>query len=165
MGYVPKGAQKKLNTVSLGAMGRVRANTAAILAIMGAQVTERVLTQAAGEIPRRLELGVTPQHVCFAYDVYFDGKKQTLCTVADVDKGYIKRYIRGVGHKAVANKNGKYDMELLFGKVEIIPKGAKHVGTKAGSAGQDEGSADPGSGDGAPARCHSEAVRRSFDDE
>lgn len=117
MGYVPKGAQKRLN-----AMAQVRANTAATLAIARIQVNANV---HQGEIPRRLELGVTPTRICNAYDVYLDGKKQALCTVADVDKGYIKRYVRGVGRKPVPNKNGAFDVELLWGKVEIHPKGVK----------------------------------------
>lgn len=126
MGYVPKGAQKRLNAASNGsAMSHFRANTLATLAIAQLQVNARVHDAMAGEIPQRLELGVTPQHVCNAYDVYIDGKKQILCCVADIEKGYIKRYIRGLGRKPVANKNGMFDMETLFGKVEIIPKGTK----------------------------------------
>lgn len=121
MGYIPKGAQKRLNAISA-----MRKNTLSTLSHMSAEVNRRVHEEAGGIIPRRMELGITPRHVVNAYDVYFNGKKQTLCTVADVDKGYIKRYIRGVGRKPVANKEGTYDMETLFGKVEIISKGVKY---------------------------------------
>jgi hypothetical protein len=135
MGYVPKGAQKRLN-----AMAQVRANSTATLELMKIQTNAQVHKEAGGEGPRRLELGVTPTRICNAYDVYFDGKRQTLCTVADIDKGYIKRYVRGVGRKPVANKNGAFDMELLFGKVEIVPKGAKREAR--GLDGEDEGTTD-----------------------
>lgn len=142
MGYVPKGAQKRLN-----AMAMVRANTAATLAVMSIQTTQRVLKEAGGDVPRRLELGVTPTRICNAYDVYLDGVKQTLCIIADVDKGYIKRYIRGVGRKPVPNKNGMFDTELHFGKVEIVPKGAKR--DTRGLDDENAGTPDPSGSDGA----------------
>jgi hypothetical protein len=120
MGYVPKGAQKRMN-----AMAQVRATSQVTLALMGIQATAKVHSEADGIVPQRLELGVTPTRICNAYDVYLNGKKQALCTVADVDKGYIKRYVRGVGRKPVPNKEGAFDVELLWGKVQIIPKGTK----------------------------------------
>lgn len=115
MGYVPKGAQKRLNT-----MAKVRANTVATLATAKAQVTARVLSESVGDIPRRLDAAITPQHVCRAYDVYFNGKRQQLCTVADVEKGYIVRYTKGFGNMGMTR-----DTERLFGKVQIVPKGAQ----------------------------------------
>jgi hypothetical protein len=123
MAYIPKSAQRKIDSVS-----RLRSSSLLMAAAMlGVSNGIAIASQAppAGPPPRRLELGVTPQQVCNQYDVYFNGEKQRLCCVADVDKGYIKRYLRGVGRKPVVNKNGKYDMELLFGKVQIVPKGAK----------------------------------------
>lgn len=90
MGYVPKGAQKLMN-----AMAQMRANSAATLALIGIQSTQKVHKEADGIVPQRLELGITPTRICNAYDVYLDGKKQALCTVADVQRGYIKRYVRG----------------------------------------------------------------------
>jgi hypothetical protein len=121
MGFVPKGVQRRLN-----ARPRSRSflMAAAMLGVSnGIAITPLPPT---GPTPRRLELGVTPQEICNQYDVYFNGVKQTLCCVADMDKGYIKRYLRGIGRKPVVNKNNKYDMELLFGDVQIVPKGAKY---------------------------------------
>lgn len=120
MGFVPKGVQRKNNALAM-----MRATSQTTLALMGMQVSARVHKEFAGEVPRRLELGLTPTHVCNAFDVYLDGKRQQLCTVADVDKGYIKRYVHGVGRKPVPNKEGAFDVELLWGKVQIVPKGTK----------------------------------------
>lgn len=127
MGYVPKGVQKRLNKMNntSSAMSLLRVGTAAALADLGNRTNAQVHKELGADVPRRLELGVTPTRICNAYDVYLNGQKQFLCIVADVDKGYIKRYVRGVGRKPVANKNGTFDTELHFGKVQIVPKGQK----------------------------------------
>lgn len=73
-------------------------------------------------IPKRLELGRTPDSICRAYDVYFNGVKQRLCKLADVEKGRIIRYKNGIGNQPVAKGFG-IQIEELFGNVEIRRKG------------------------------------------
>ncbi len=72
---------------------------------------------------KRLCIDDTPHEVCQQYDVYFNGVKQHLCHTADVEKGHILRFKRGMGNLPVKNRVGRYDTEMLTGKVEIVPKG------------------------------------------
>lgn len=76
--------------------------------------------RAPAEPPNRLQVGYSPAAYCNAYDVYFNGVKQTLCTVADVKRGYITRYIKGKGRTGIG-----HDMETLFGEVKIVLRGVK----------------------------------------
>lgn len=81
------------------------------------------LTPTHLRIPKCLSIQDTPAEVLRRYDVYFKGKKQSLCTVADVEQGYIERFKLGVGNMPVRDRDGQLRTVKLFGKVEIVPKG------------------------------------------
>lgn len=67
--------------------------------------------------PRRMEAGVTSPRICGMYDVFLDGVQQVRCKIADVDGGFVVRYIHGKG-----NRPEGWETERLEGKVEIRPK-------------------------------------------
>lgn len=73
-------------------------------------------------LPSRLEVGVNPASECALYDVYFNGRLQKNCVIADVTKGYIKRYQRHFGLMA-RNGAGRPMMEEKRGRVVIVLKG------------------------------------------
>lgn len=72
----------------------------------------------------KLELATDGVATCMQYDVFFDGKRQTQCTVADAKAGYVIRYKLTFGVPAV-DRHGKRITELVNGKVEIVPKGSQ----------------------------------------
>lgn len=76
-------------------------------------------------VPNRLDLDVDPVIECKKYDVFFNGKKQTLCHVADVRNGYILRYKLGFGNIPVKGRDGRFHTEMLKGNVEIKLKEVK----------------------------------------
>jgi hypothetical protein len=70
---------------------------------------------AAMAAPRFMSLASTPRNIINMYDVYFNGEKQRLCTVADVGNGMIRRWMYGTGNVPAKDS----PTEDLFGKVEI----------------------------------------------
>lgn len=70
----------------------------------------------------RLDINKDTQARCNLFDVFFNGVKQTLCTVADEEKGYIERYKFGMGRRPIKNRFGKIETVRLSGKVEIKRK-------------------------------------------
>lgn len=109
MSYVPKTAQRKINRwINERTIGKPGSPTGL----------------APSTIPRRLDYG-TPGAGC--YEVYLDGVRQHLCTVAETcdpatGVGYVTRFIHGKGNQPLTRKT-----ETVLGKVEIKLKGAKHV--------------------------------------
>jgi hypothetical protein len=90
MAYVPKSALRKI------------------------QKYARLVTPVKGvkvELPRYLT-NETPGAGRFR--IYFNGLRQQLCTLADVDAGKIIRYKAGVGSRPSTT-----DTEVLYGNVEI----------------------------------------------
>lgn len=73
------------------------------------------------EIPTRLVAAEDNKHELQKWDVYFDGKKQTQCIVADVGKGFIERYKSMFGVRI--SRGGRPLKETLYGKVLIVPTG------------------------------------------
>lgn len=65
-----------------------------------------------GPTPTKMDIINTPAEVLTAFDVYFNDKKQTLCTEADCDKGFIVRYVSQHDKRT----------ERLEGKVEFKRK-------------------------------------------
>jgi hypothetical protein len=96
MSYVPKHAQRKM------------ARYAKLTTPMAEQTNESAQTNA---LPRRLTAD-TPG--CNRYQVWFDGVRQYLCTLADVDAGRIVRYKAGIGSRPSTR-----EQETLHGLVEI----------------------------------------------
>lgn len=70
----------------------------------------------------RLDINKDTQAKCVQYDVFFNGVKQSLCIVADEEKGYIERYKFGMGRRPIKNRFGKIETVRLSGKVEIKRK-------------------------------------------
>lgn len=68
--------------------------------------------------PVRLNVDVDGVHFCAQFDVFFDGKRQTQCLIADSQHGYIKRYKSVMG--AIVRRNGRVIVEEAHGKVEIV---------------------------------------------
>lgn len=118
MSYIPKKALKKIQQVR-GVVARSAAT----------HDRERAKLALSIPTPRKLEVGVDSPQVCAAFDIYFNDKLQRLCVIADVEKGYIKRHVRGIGNRPVKNAAGKFDNEILFGRVQIVPKGQKRKST------------------------------------
>jgi hypothetical protein len=69
----------------------------------------------------RLDVDVDGVEHCQKFDVFFNGKKQSQCLIADATRGYIKRY-RTLWGKRVIDRHQRPMLEELRGKVEIIPK-------------------------------------------
>lgn len=105
MGHIPKSAQRAIDKAN-----RDRAKMA--------RVRDQVAAQLP--VPRVMAHGMTPQSIMNLFDVYLDGERQHLCTLANVDKGLIRRWCRGHAH--LADKTG--GQEEVYGKVEIRRKGA-----------------------------------------
>lgn len=73
--------------------------------------------------PKRLSISENSMDYCKMFDVLLDGKRQTRCTVADVEHGYVIRYKQAVFVIPVKNhKTGKVETETVHGKVEIVRK-------------------------------------------
>lgn len=106
MRYIPKSAQRKID-----ASVRLRSTIGVPTSGPGTPQKEYV--------PRRLESGTPGQGL---YEVFFNGQRQHLCTVADMDEGFITRYTRGTG-----NQPSTKETETLKGRVVIRRKGTKHV--------------------------------------
>jgi hypothetical protein len=64
---------------------------------------------------RFMSLHQTPRNIINMYDVFFNGEKQRLCTIADVGQGMIRRWKYGTGSVPAPGS----PTEDLFGKVEI----------------------------------------------
>lgn len=119
MHRIPKSAQRHIDRLN-----KVRADTAVALAAAAmARAARTPLVDCP--VPRYMSLDSTPRDVAAAHDVYLNGVKQRLCIVADMDKGFIKRYVAGVGNIPALNRHGKADTELLFGDVRIVRRGEK----------------------------------------
>lgn len=73
------------------------------------------IKQAIIPVPRVMAMGMTPRHIMNLFDVYLNGEKQTLCTLANVDKGLVRRWDKGIGHTPLKGAV----QEEVFGKVEI----------------------------------------------
>lgn len=78
-------------------------------------------------IPNRLDIEVDTRLYCKQFDVFFNGVKQRLCQVADVKAGFIIRFKLGIGRLPVRGRTGKYETEMIKGKVEIKPVEVKSV--------------------------------------
>jgi hypothetical protein len=74
------------------------------------------------DVPTKLDNAIDPPHVCAAFDVYFKGKLQRDCIIADAKRGYIKRYRRIYGLLA-RNRAQQPMVEEVYGPVVIVPKG------------------------------------------
>lgn len=100
--------------------------SAALIALLGrAEAREPLEPSKAydGPVPKRMETDKTPIAILKAFDVYFNGEKQTECTVADTEAGYIVRYIRSKRTNQLVRCDGSYATEKLHGKVEFVRKG------------------------------------------
>ena len=113
MSRIPKSAQRLITMYNAQREARLRA--ASLLPAPGTTAAPR----APGAPPRRLVAG-TPGNGL--YEVFFNGTRQHLCTVADVDQGFITRYTHGRGNTPLT-----METETLHGLVEIRRKGQKHV--------------------------------------
>lgn len=102
MSYIPKSALRKIQA----------ANRA--IAQLPHRVFDGVEKIAVPFVPRVLTSG---QGGAQMWDVFFNGVKQKLCQHADSERGYIVRYVRGVGSKPLSAET-----EKLFGVVEIKRK-------------------------------------------
>lgn len=118
MSYIPKSAQEKID--ALKSIPLPTLATAAAVIVAHAEI-QQVIAQLP-VAPRRMEVGVTPQDVCSAYDVYLNGRRQSLCLIADVDKGFVRRYIHGVGNRPCPDRHGHMNTEIKFGRVHIVRK-------------------------------------------
>lgn len=132
MSYIPKSAQRRI-----AAGARISQMVAAAI-----QCVPQL------PVPRRMEIGVTPPGILGLFEVYVDGVKQRLCTLADADRGYVIRYRSGKGNKATTKET-----ETIRGKVEIRRKGearqtgqADHAsaGGTSGAVAQDDSGAAAG---------------------
>lgn len=103
MSYIPKSAQRKIDA----------ANRA--IKAMPHRVFDGYEKIAVPFVPNRLVSGMAGAQM---WDVFLDGMKQHLCQVADIDGGYVIRYLRGVGSKPLTKET-----ETVFGVVEIRRKG------------------------------------------
>lgn len=73
--------------------------------------------------PKRLSISENSMDYYKMFDVLLDGKRQTRCTVADVEHGYVIRYKQAVFGIPVKNhKTSKVETETVHGKVEIVRK-------------------------------------------
>lgn len=75
------------------------------------------------KLPVRLSL----EHdgmACANYDVYFRGVKQSRCSIADSQHGYVVRFKTQVFGIPQRKRDGSFVTEKLHGKVEILLKGA-----------------------------------------
>ncbi len=96
-------------------------NTRVALAALGAALA------SGPAMPRRMEVGVTPQDVCQAFDVYLNGVLQDgCCVVADVDAGYVVRYVRTADGKFMMRHDKRLLMQRVNGKVEFRRKGERY---------------------------------------
>lgn len=102
MSYIPKSALRKIEA----------ANRA--IKAMPHRVFDSIDTIAVPFVPNILTAG---QGGAQMWDVFFNGVKQHLCQHADCERGYIIRYVRGVGNKPLTQ-----EVEKLFGTVEIKRK-------------------------------------------
>lgn len=84
MSHIPKSAQRKID-----AANRARAARTATGPHAG------IVDAQPPPTPKRLDITTMPGAYCRAFNVYFNGVKQNLCQVADVERGYITRYLRG----------------------------------------------------------------------
>lgn len=106
MSYIPKSAQRKID-----ASVKLRATVGIPTSGPG--------TPQHAYVPRRLEQGTPGQGL---YEVFFNGQRQHLCVIADMDAGFITRYTQGIG-----NQPSTKTTETLKGRVVIRRKGTKHV--------------------------------------
>lgn len=104
MSHIPKRAQRAID-----AANKARAKVE----------VERVAKVAALPPIRFMALNVTPRPIINLHDVYFNGVKQHLCLIADVDNGMIRRWLYGKGNRPAEGS----PYEDVFGKVEIKLKG------------------------------------------
>lgn len=73
-------------------------------------------------VPARLDIDVDPLEVCRQYDVFLDDVKQTVCTVADVADGFVKRYKKSVFGLLIHDKHKRLIVETVRGTVRIERK-------------------------------------------
>ncbi len=99
-GHIPKSAQRALD----------KANKAS-----AARLIEKKAEVATLPLPRFMAVGMTPRNIINMHEVYFNGERQQLCTIADVDKGFIRRWMHGKGNVPAKDSPS----EDCFGKVEI----------------------------------------------
>jgi hypothetical protein len=102
-GRIPKSAQKAID----------KANQQRRLF----QITREAAARSI-PVPRVMATNVTPRHIANLFDVYFNDELQLLCTLANVDKGMIRRYTSGFGNRPDKGS----PIEELYGKVEIRRK-------------------------------------------
>lgn len=100
---IPKGAQRAID----------KANRQRQL-----MAVAKVESIASVPPPRLMALGITPRNIMNMHDVFFNGEKQTLCVLADVEKGTIIRWDRGKNNRPAPDAK----QEQLYGKVEIRRK-------------------------------------------
>lgn len=73
--------------------------------------------------PKRLSVDEHSADYCRMFEVFLDGKKQTRCTVADVEHGYVIRYKNAIFGIPIKNhKTGKVETETVKGLVRIVHK-------------------------------------------
>lgn len=116
------------------AMARVHAHCAALYASIPAMRETAFLAMQGkapapvrrrGKPPQRVAVGENSMDVCNAVDVFFkkEGEKefirQTVCTVADVQRGYIERYVKSRGRVGIAEDGKQAKTETLYGQVRI----------------------------------------------
>lgn len=77
------------------------------------------------KLPVRLSLEVDGMD-CANYDVYFKGIKQTRCSIADTQHGYVVRFKTQVFGVPQRKRDGTFATEKLHGKVEILLKGTPY---------------------------------------
>ncbi len=100
MNRIPKKAQRAID-----AANRAREKTK----------SDEFKRRAALPEMRFMSLTKTPRNIINMYDVFFNGEKQKLCTLADVGTGTIHRWRYGRGNVPIPGS----PVDVLQGKVEI----------------------------------------------
>jgi hypothetical protein len=76
-------------------------------------------------VPVYLDIHKDSKQYCAMWDVYLNGVKQRACMVADVEKGHVIRFKHAIGNLPVRGRTGKFETEVVRGKVEIRRKEQK----------------------------------------
>lgn len=70
------------------------------------------------QVPTRLDLAKHGAGHCKQFNVFFNGIRQTACTIADSELGEITRFKHMKGHVGI-RVNGRDEVEVLKGDVRI----------------------------------------------
>lgn len=111
MSYIPKSAQRKIDKYNS------KTRVIQLSPEAEAKLVKAFEDRKPAEPPKRLRSG---QPGAGLWDVYFNGVKQHLCAVADVEQGFVIRYLHGKGNTPTTSQT-----EQVRGYVEIVRKGTQ----------------------------------------